>query len=72
MSCGMGSRCIPLPWKCDGKEQCSGGIDELNCPISCNEDQFMCPGSRGCVPKAWRCNGKNDCLGGEDEKFCGE
>lgn len=71
MSCGPGSRCIPLPWKCDGREQCVGGFDELNCPSICTEEQFLCSGSRGCVPKAWRCDGKEDCLGGDDEKQCG-
>lgn len=29
--CGDSSQCIPLPWRCDGKEDCHNGVDEDKC-----------------------------------------
>lgn len=29
--CGDGSQCIPLSWRCDGKEDCHNGMDEDKC-----------------------------------------
>lgn len=72
LSCGSGSRCIPLTWKCDGKKHCSSGLDEINCHSECTNDQFWCADSRTCIPSVWKCNGIKDCLSGEDEKLCSE
>lgn len=71
MSCGTGSSCVPLSKRCDGRLDCSSGLDESNCPGPCASDQFQCVQQGKCIPITWRCDGQVDCEGDEDELACG-
>lgn len=73
ISCGVGKRCIPSSWKCDGRTHCLNGLDEQNCNTTqCSVNFFHCEGQGTCIPSNWRCDGKSDCSNGEDEKSCGK
>ncbi|KAM6071749.1 uncharacterized protein LJ206_010167 isoform 1-T1 [Theristicus caerulescens] len=67
-ACGAG--CIPIPWLCDGEQQCPDGTDE-QCDVACGGDPhvWQCDDGR-CVSSSWRCDGAADCLDGSDEQDC--
>ncbi|XP_064305963.1 low-density lipoprotein receptor-related protein 2-like isoform X1 [Phalacrocorax carbo] len=67
-TCGAG--CIPVPWLCDGEQQCPDGTDE-QCDVACGGDPhvWQCDDGR-CVSSSWRCDGAADCLDGSDEQDC--
>ncbi|XP_009473163.1 PREDICTED: prolow-density lipoprotein receptor-related protein 1-like [Nipponia nippon] len=67
-TCGAG--CIPIPWLCDGEQQCPDGTDE-QCDVACGGDPHVWQCDDGqCVSSSWRCDGAADCLDGSDEQDC--
>ncbi|XP_010179348.1 PREDICTED: prolow-density lipoprotein receptor-related protein 1-like, partial [Mesitornis unicolor] len=65
-----GAACIPVPWLCDGEQQCPDGTDE-QCDVACGGDPhvWQCDDGR-CVSSSWRCDGAADCPDGSDEQDC--
>ena len=55
--------------RCDGKNDCSDGIDETNCGV-CTRTQFQCETSSTCIEYLKRCDEINDCSDGSDEANC--
>ncbi|XP_010075590.1 PREDICTED: low-density lipoprotein receptor-related protein 2-like, partial [Pterocles gutturalis] len=67
-ACGVA--CIPVPWLCDGEQQCPDGTDE-QCDVACGGDPHIWQCDDGqCVSRSWRCDGVADCLDGSDEQDC--
>ncbi|XP_065693645.2 uncharacterized protein [Patagioenas fasciata] len=65
-----GAACIPVPWLCDGEQQCPDGMDE-QCDVPCGGDPHVWQCDDGqCVSSSWRCDGAADCLDGSDEQDC--
>lgn len=71
--------CIPIEYRCDGKPDCSGFQDELECgeteldsDLPCLEinDDYRCPRSGKCIKKMWLCDGDDDCGDYSDETHC--
>lgn len=60
-------------WLCDGVSDCKRADDEMNCRVTCDVGQFICPvyknmtNARICVNQKHTCDGQYDCLKGEDE-----
>ncbi|XP_041476939.1 low-density lipoprotein receptor-related protein 2-like isoform X2 [Lytechinus variegatus] len=76
--CPMSDICIDLSRRCDGKVDCGGSYDELNCAslTDCRTDYEHCPGEGNnlCIDPSERCNGQNDCMDNSDEDagFCAD
>ncbi|NWI37416.1 LRP8 protein, partial [Picathartes gymnocephalus] len=70
--------CIPVPWLCDGEQQCPDGTDEQCehagecCAVSsvCGKKKVQCPGTHHCIPHWELCDRHQDCEDGWDEEGC--
>ncbi|NWY67288.1 LRP8 protein, partial [Erithacus rubecula] len=72
------SGCIPVPWLCDGEQQCPDNTDEQCgqagecCAVSsvCGTKKVQCPGTHHCIPHWELCDQHQDCEDGWDEEGC--
>ncbi|XP_017099329.3 uncharacterized protein [Drosophila bipectinata] len=67
--CHDGS-CIPQTWQCDKIKDCSGGEDEDEQCLVCEQDEFRCRSNEKCIPENLRCDLNFDCFDGSDEEDC--
>ncbi|XP_017020791.1 uncharacterized protein [Drosophila kikkawai] len=67
--CHDGS-CIPQNWQCDKIKDCSGGEDEDEQCLVCEEEEFRCRSNEKCIPENLRCDQNFDCFDGSDEEDC--
>ncbi|KAG8510408.1 Low-density lipoprotein receptor-related protein 2 [Galemys pyrenaicus] len=67
--CGDGF-CINASWRCDGTRDCLDDTDEIDCPSSCQSNQFQCHSENVCIPRHWVCDDESDCEDGSDEQHC--
>ncbi|XP_008555784.1 very low-density lipoprotein receptor isoform X1 [Microplitis demolitor] len=61
--------CLPMPWVCDGADDCKDNSDEIPSickPKSCNQTEFKCKSGK-CIPGNWQCDNERDCYDGSDE-----
>ncbi|NXE12744.1 LRP2 protein, partial [Lophotis ruficrista] len=71
-----GATCIPIPWLCDGEQQCPNGTDEqcgcecCSVPSVCGAKKVQCPGTHHCIPHWELCDRHQDCEDGWDEEGC--
>ncbi|XP_032801941.2 low-density lipoprotein receptor-related protein 2 [Petromyzon marinus] len=68
----LNGRCIPFRNKCDNRDNCRDGSDELErvCAFhTCEPTDFTCRNGR-CVRYGYRCDHTNDCGDSSDEEGC--
>ncbi|NXU52138.1 VLDLR protein, partial [Turnix velox] len=74
-----GATCIPVPWLCDGEQQCPDASDEqwhgakcecCSVPSVCGLKKLQCPGTHHCIPHWEMCDRHQDCEDGWDEEGC--
>ncbi|XP_034951000.1 very low-density lipoprotein receptor isoform X2 [Chelonus insularis] len=61
--------CLPMPWVCDGADDCKDNSDEspsICKPESCKDTEFKCKNGK-CIPGHWHCDNESDCSDGSDE-----
>ncbi|XP_065647599.1 low-density lipoprotein receptor-related protein 6 isoform X3 [Hydra vulgaris] len=69
--CKSDSLCINSSKKCDYKEDCANGEDELcSYPYQPCNTGFIACGNKGCIDVSNRCDGRVNCPHGEDEYNC--
>ncbi|XP_034667197.1 basement membrane-specific heparan sulfate proteoglycan core protein isoform X4 [Drosophila subobscura] len=68
-------KCVNRRIRCNGKRDCSDGLDERDCPdvrstvpvsMSCHPHQWQCANSE-CIYRWQYCNNQKDCRDGSDE-----
>ncbi|XP_011299615.1 very low-density lipoprotein receptor isoform X2 [Fopius arisanus] len=62
-------KCLPMPWVCDGHDDCTDNSDEspTKCkPESCKDTEFKCKNGK-CIPGSWHCDTEPDCFDRSDE-----
>ena len=62
--------CIPMGYVCDGKIDCPGGFDEINCMNHSCFQLFHCWSTSQCIFVVDVCNNVKDCVNGDDEFNC--
>ena len=65
--CSADRSCISYLSRCDGRQDCRDGSDELGCGAACSSTQFTCSDG-SCIPFSQRCDGSRDCQ--DDEEDC--
>jgi integrin beta 2 len=73
---GGGKECLEL-WKvCNGRKECPGGEDEVNCnKWTCADGYTKCSDGEKCIRSSSVCDGfRNECGDGldEEEEMCKE
>ena len=61
---------IPRGYVCDGKIDCPGGFDEINCMSHKCFQLFHCSSTSQCIFVVDVCDGVKDCVNGDDEFNC--
>ncbi|KAJ8026627.1 hypothetical protein HOLleu_31517 [Holothuria leucospilota] len=65
------SYCIPQHFKCNGRYDCPGKEDEMNCDTFNCTGAYKCHHSTNCVTQHLVCDGIRHCPEGDDEESCG-
>lgn len=65
------SYCIPSHFLCDGKWDCIGGEDEIQCNKYTCPGRYKCRNQSSCVALHQLCDGMRQCRHGDDEQLCG-
>ncbi|XP_065296530.1 uncharacterized protein [Dermacentor albipictus] len=64
------SYCIPSHFLCDGKWDCIGGEDEIECSKYTCPGRYKCRNQSSCVALHQLCDGTRQCKHGDDEHLC--
>ncbi|XP_048258457.1 uncharacterized protein LOC124137409 [Haliotis rufescens] len=64
------SYCVSVSLVCDGRPDCPGGDDEMDCESWTCPGLYRCHASRTCLPWSHVCDGVSHCPRGEDEFLC--
>ncbi|KAH9369181.1 hypothetical protein HPB48_016896 [Haemaphysalis longicornis] len=64
------SYCIPSHFLCDGKWDCIGGEDEIQCNKYTCPGRYKCRNQSSCVALHQLCDGMRQCRHGDDEQLC--